>query len=184
MNEAYFVAIDGKQFGLYKGQQIRNKLASGKVRESDFIWRDGLADWVSISSLLEEFPGADPPPLPEANVIRHLTITHPNELDPTELEVPEKGIYEPPATLSQKNKLMKLGCKSPDALRNLGRDQASFMIDVFSRDTDAVVAYELEKRRKENKRRQGKMVLIAIAVIILGFLGIVLLYRLLEPIPH
>src|SRR6184192_4480066 len=45
-NANYFVAVDGKTSGPFKGQQIRNKLNQGKLLESDFIWREGMTEWL------------------------------------------------------------------------------------------------------------------------------------------
>jgi len=168
----YFVAADGKQSGPYKAQQIRNRLQQAKLRESDYLWREGMSDWAQISSMLNELPGAAPPPVPEPDRIRKLTITHPDDCPTSELEIPERGIYEPPATMSQKNALMKMGCKNPEMLRLLGRDQASFMIGAFQRDKEAVVAYELSKIKAARQRRnqQAWAVFLVIAAIVIGII--------------
>jgi hypothetical protein len=176
----YFVALDGKQSGPYKGQQIRNKLQQGKLRESDYIWREGMQDWSQIGSMLNELPGAEPPPAPEPDHIRKLTITHPDDFPTTELEVPEKGIYEPPATMSQKNALMKLGCKNPEALRSLGRDQASFMIDAFQRDKQAVVAYEIAKIKRERYRQNLRAWTIFLILVSAAIVAVVLVHLLVS----
>src|SRR6266496_5128069 len=149
----YFVAVDGKTSGPFKGQQIRNKLNQGKLLESDFIWREGITEWLPISKIMREIPGVDLPALPEQDAGPHsMLMEHPNELPPTEVEIPPKGIYEAPATLSQKNALMKFGCKNPETLDRLGRDQASFMIDAFQRDAVAFVQYEEGKQRKKSAK--------------------------------
>jgi hypothetical protein len=146
----YFVAVDGKTSGPFKGLQIRNKLNQGKLLESDFIWHEGMTEWLPISEIISEIPGVNFPALPEQDAGPHsMLMEHPNELPPTEVEIPPKGVYEPPATLSQKNALMKFGCKNPETLRRLGRDQASFMIDAFERDALAFVNYEAEKQREK-----------------------------------
>jgi len=152
-NANYFVAIDGKTSGPFKGQQIRNKLNQGKLLESDFIWREGMKKWLPLSEITGEIPGTNVPALPEQDLGPHsMLMEHPNELPPTQVEIPPKGIYEPPATLSQKNTLMKFGCKNPETLRRLGRDQASFMIDAFQRDAVAFVQYEEGKQRKKSAK--------------------------------
>jgi len=156
----YFVAVDGKTSGPFKGQQIRNKLNQGKLLESDFIWREGITEWLPISKIMREIPGVDLPALPEQDAGPHsMLMEHPNELPPTEVEIPPKGIYEPPATLSQKN---------PETLRRLGRDQASFMINAFERDAFAFVQYEAEKQRE----KRGKAAYtIAVVVFVLALLA-------------
>ncbi len=156
----YFVAVDGKTSGPFKGQQIRNKLNQGKLLESDFIWREGITEWLPISKIMREIPGVDLPALPEQDAGPHsMLMEHPNELPPTEVEIPPKGIYEPPATLSQKN---------PETLRRLGRDQGSFMINAFERDALAFVKYEAEKQRE----KKGKAAYtIAVVVFVLALLA-------------
>ena len=149
----YFVAVDGKTSGPFKGQQIRNKLNQGKLVESDFIWREGMKEWLPLSEIVGEIPGTSVPALPEQDSGPHsMLMEHPNELPPTEVEIPPKGIYEPPATLSQKNTLMKFGCKNPEPLRRLGRDQASFMINAFEEDALAFVQYEAGKQREKSAK--------------------------------
>ncbi len=149
----YFVAVDGKTSGPFKGQQIRNKLNQGKLVESDFIWREGMKEWLPLSEIVGEIPGTSVPALPEQDSGPHsMLMEHPNELPPTEVEIPPKGIYEPPATLSQKNTLMKFGCKNPETLRRLGRDQASFMINAFEEDALAFVQYEAGKQREKSAK--------------------------------
>jgi hypothetical protein len=154
---SYFVTIDGQKHGPYRAQQVRSKLAQGKLSEADFIWRDGFPEWVPIASIISKFPGAIPPPVPDEAITRvnELRITHPNAFPTTVLQMPAKGIFEPLATLKQKNLLMKMGGKNPDLLRILGREQASFMIDAFIRDKDNAVRFELEKRAQE--RHQHSM---------------------------
>jgi hypothetical protein len=49
-----------------------------------------MENWVQINSMLDELPGSEPPPVPEPDRIRKLTITHPDELPTTELEVPDQ----------------------------------------------------------------------------------------------
>src|SRR5947208_2160437 len=129
----YFVSADGKKLGPFTGQQIRTKLFRKTITADDYVWRDGLGDsWVKISTLLDELPSdAVPPPVPKTQELRHIEITHPDGSPITSVEVPEKGVYEPPATLKQKNLLMKFGCDNPDAIRHIGRDQASYIIDRF-----------------------------------------------------
>ena len=152
-NANYFVAVDGKTSGPFKGQQIRNKLNQGKLVESDFIWREGMKDWLPLSEIVGEIPGTRVPALPEQDSGPHsMLMEHPNELPPTEVEIPPKGIYEPPATLSQKNTLMKFGCKNPETLRRLGRDQASFMINAFEENALAFVQYEAGKQREKSAK--------------------------------
>ena len=63
----------------------------------------------------------------EAVIPTSVKFNHPEfpDIPTTKLEIPARGVYERKAMLSQKNKLMKLGCTTPELLRNLGRNQAS-----------------------------------------------------------
>ena len=168
-NLSYFVAVDGKASGPFKGQQIRNKLNQGKLLKSDFLWREGMTEWLPISEIISEISGVNFPTLPEQDAGPHsMLMEHPNELPPTEVEIPPKGIYEPPATLSQKNALMKFGCKNPETLDRLGRDQASFMINAFEKDALAFVQYEAGKQQKKSAKAAYT---IAVMVFVLALLA-------------
>ena len=164
----YYLSEDGKRLGPYSAQQIRKRLNQGKSVETDYIWRDGFEDWKCIADVLSELPSEEPPQAPDP-IPSSLTINHPgfSDIPPTKWEIPPRGIFEPKATLSQKNKLMKLGCTTPELLRNLGRDQASFMIDAFLADAQAVFQYEQNKRDAAQRRvvRIALCVLLAIAAI-------------------
>jgi len=165
----YYLSEDGKRLGPYSAGQIRKRLNQGKSTETDYIWREGFEGWKSITDVLSELPSEEPPPAPEEVIPSSLTINHPGfpDIATTKLEIPPRGVFEPKATLSQKNKLMKLGCTTPELLRNLGRDQASFMIDAFLADAQAVFQYEQNKRDAAQRRvvRIALCVLLAIAAI-------------------
>jgi hypothetical protein len=165
----YYLSADGKRLGPYSAEQIRKRLNQGKSVETDYIWRNGFEDWKYIADVLSELPVEEPPPAPEAEIPSSLTINHPgfSDIPTTKLEIPPKGVFEPKATLSQKNKLMKLGCTTPELLRNLGRDQASFMIDAFLADAQEVFQHERDKRDAAQRRTIGiaLCVLLAIAAI-------------------
>jgi hypothetical protein len=165
----YFVSADGKKLGPFTGQQLRTKLFRKTITADDYVWRDGLGDsWVKISAILDELPSdAMPPPAPETEELRHIEITHPDGSASTPVEVPEKGVYEPPATPKQKNLLMKLGCSNPDAIRHIGRDQASFIIDRIKED------YSERYARHVADERRATIKALAIAVIIALGIGLV-----------
>src|SRR5437667_5482062 len=131
----YFVSADGKKLGPFTGQQICTKLFRKTITEDDYIWRDGLGDeWVKVRAILDELPREPvPPPTPQAEELT-VNIVHPDGSPPTIVAVPQKGIYEPAATLKQKNLLMKLGYENPETLRHIGRDQASYIIDRIKED--------------------------------------------------
>jgi hypothetical protein len=178
----YYLSVDGKNLGPYSAEQIRKRLNQGKSTETDYIWRDGFEEWKYIADVLSELPIEEPPPAPEAAIPSSLTINHPGFVDipTTKLDIPPRGVFEPKATLSQKNKLMKLGCTTPELLRNLGRDQASFMIDAFLRDAQAVFQHERDKLAAAQRRAVGiaLCVLLAIAAIcMVGWMIVTLIRR-------
>jgi hypothetical protein len=162
----YYLSEDGKRLGPYSADQIRKRLNQGKSAETDYIWRDGFDDWKSIADVLSELPPEEPPPALEAIIPSSLTINHFEfpDIPTTKLEIPARGFYEPKATLSQKNKLMKLGCTTPELLRNLGRDQASFMIDAFLDDAQAVFQHERHKLALAQRRAVGIALLVLFAM--------------------
>ena len=162
----YYLSEDGKRLGPYSAQQIRKRLNQGKSAETDYIWRDGFEDWKSIADVLSELPTEEPPPAPKAVIPSSLTINHPGfaDIPTTKLAIPPRGVFEPKATLSQKNKLMKLGCTTPELLRNLGRDQASFMIDAFLADAQAVFQHEKGRRDAAQRRAVGIALLVLLAI--------------------
>jgi hypothetical protein len=55
----FFLFLNGQQAGPYTEDQLRQFLAAGQVQGSDFAWREGLADWAPIATLLA--PEATPP---------------------------------------------------------------------------------------------------------------------------
>ena len=162
----YYLSEDGKRLGPYSAQQIRKRLNQGKSTETDYIWRDGFEGWKRITDVLSELPSEEPPPAPEAVIPSSLTINHPGfpDIPTAKLEIPARGVFEPKATLSQKNKLMKLGCTTPELLRNLGRDQASFMIDAFLDDAQAVFQHERHKLALAQRRAVGIALLVLLAM--------------------
>ena len=172
----YFVSADGKQLGPFTGRQIRTKLFRKTITPDDYVWRDGLGDqWVPIRSILDELPSdVAPPPAPETPELRHIEITHPDGSPSTLVEVPEKGVYEPPATLKQKNLLMKFGCNNPDAIRHIGRDQASYIIDRFKEDYSEMFARHAAEEQHEKNRAQSITAVVIIGIVVV----VVVLYWL------
>lgn len=70
---------------------------------------------------------------------------------------------------------MKLGSTKDHALlRILGREQASFMIDAFKRDTDELFKFESEKRAQERQVRFEKMLDKALRMLPMILIGIAL----------
>ena len=91
-NLSYFVAVDGKASGPFKGQQIRNKLSQGKLLESNFIWREGMTEWLPRMSC-------------------HLRRS----------KFRLKAFMSRRPRKAKRTLLMKFGYKNPETLRRLGR---------------------------------------------------------------
>ena len=53
MSNRIHVLIDGEQFGPYPESEFRQHVAARKILRSDLVWREGLADWVPASQLLD-----------------------------------------------------------------------------------------------------------------------------------
>ena len=49
----WYYAKNDSQFGPVSDSEIRGKLQSGELQNSDMVWRDGFADWLPISSVSE-----------------------------------------------------------------------------------------------------------------------------------
>ena len=64
---------------------------------------------------------------------------------------------------------MKLGCTTPELLRNLGRDQASFMIDAFLRDAQAVFQHERDEGAAAQRRAVGIALCVLLAIAAFSF---------------
>ena len=74
-----------------------------------------------------------------------------------------------------------MGCQNPEVLRNLGRDQASFMIDAFIRDKDEAIQFELGKRAAQRSAENKKVVIQALLIVAaIAILGAVVHYMLIK----
>ena len=174
----YFVSADGKQLGPFTGQQIRTKLFRKTITPDDYVWREGLGNrWVKIGIILDELPpDSVPPPLPIDSEPLRITITHTDGSLPTVVTVPKKGVYEPAATLKQKNLIMKLGFDPPDAIRHIGRDQASYIIDRIKEDYSEMFAHHVAEQR----RAANNAAAIAVIVLLGAALVVAALYWLVK----
>jgi uncharacterized membrane protein YhaH (DUF805 family) len=71
MAEQWHVSINGSQRGPLTAEQVRLLATRGQLRPTDHIWKDGMPDWVTASSVRGLFPQqpptaprkASPPPL-------------------------------------------------------------------------------------------------------------------------
>lgn len=64
----YYVALNGNQAGPYAEQKIREMLASGEITMESLAWKEGLADWVPLGSILPAVGGGSSPEIPIPSV--------------------------------------------------------------------------------------------------------------------
>ena len=68
----YYTQNGGAQQGPVSQDELAAKLAGGELRPADLVWREGMGDWVAISSVPEfRQAGGSPggaPPLPQPPV--------------------------------------------------------------------------------------------------------------------
>jgi len=50
---AWHIVVDGEQVGPLTGSDIRARLARGEIYGETYIWREGMADWLKLSSVPE-----------------------------------------------------------------------------------------------------------------------------------
>lgn len=85
----YYLVENGVTTGPFTFDQIKQRLAEGRTRREDLIWKPGLTEWVRIDSLPEfaqAAPPAPPPPPPPA--------------PPAPPAPPDQGRPTPPVLLS------------------------------------------------------------------------------------
>jgi len=59
----YYAALNDEREGPYDIRTIQHLIKEGKLLKETLIWREGLADWVEASTILEKYFKATPPPL-------------------------------------------------------------------------------------------------------------------------
>ncbi len=65
MSEQWYLSREGEQYGPYSWVQLREFADGGRVRPQDFVWCEGMADWVvatEVEGLLGP-PAPTPPPV-------------------------------------------------------------------------------------------------------------------------
>ena len=65
MSKRIHVLINGEQFGPYPESEFRQHVTDRKILQSDLVWRESLADWISAGELLATLD-ADPSIVPPA----------------------------------------------------------------------------------------------------------------------
>lgn len=61
-----YIAKDGQQLGPYSLTDVQSQLTQGVVSPADLAFHEGLAEWVSLESILAAIARATPPALPTA----------------------------------------------------------------------------------------------------------------------
>jgi len=54
----HFIARDGKQYGPYSLEQLRQLAKNGKLANGDLAWREGMTAWAPVEHVLGMFEGA------------------------------------------------------------------------------------------------------------------------------
>jgi|SRR5579884_505724 len=80
MSDLFNVVRNGKWFGPYSPAQLRALAASGKLRSTDGIWKDGMVQAVAAAKVKNLFPPPTPQPRPSDTVVIEKT---PAPLSPT-----------------------------------------------------------------------------------------------------
>jgi hypothetical protein len=57
--DAYLLLQDGQQTGPFPLETLQQMVETGTIQRDDFVWKDGMPDWVPLASLL---PAAAPTP--------------------------------------------------------------------------------------------------------------------------
>jgi predicted Zn finger-like uncharacterized protein len=62
MDAGWHIVVDGEQVGPLSEADVRARLSRGEITVDTYIWREGLSDWVKVSTLPEfgEAEGANP----------------------------------------------------------------------------------------------------------------------------
>ena len=58
----YYLGRDGQKLGPYPLVELQNMQAEGQIRPTDFVWTEGMANWVPASQVLGAIVPAPPPP--------------------------------------------------------------------------------------------------------------------------
>jgi GYF domain 2 len=71
MPTTWFIARDGKQHGPITDPEFRKLVELGHLKETDYVWHDGAADWMPGTQFLDASPALtrakpEPVPLPSA----------------------------------------------------------------------------------------------------------------------
>ncbi|MBI3408547.1 MAG: DUF4339 domain-containing protein [Planctomycetes bacterium] len=56
MADQWYYTVDGRQTGPVSAAELKKMAVSGRLKPSEYIWRDGFADWVKAKTLKALFP--------------------------------------------------------------------------------------------------------------------------------
>lgn len=62
MSQEWYYSVDGGRQGPVSPGELKKLAEAGKVRESDLVWKDGMADWVQAKSIKGLFGGGSATP--------------------------------------------------------------------------------------------------------------------------
>jgi TM2 domain-containing membrane protein YozV len=58
VSQEWYYSIDGDRQGPVAGAELKKLAEAGKLKSSDLVWKDGMADWVPAKSIKGLFGGA------------------------------------------------------------------------------------------------------------------------------
>ena len=70
MPDSWYVGKNGNRRGPFTSAQVRQMVATGELKPTDMLWKEGMANWIQASSVTELFAaiqpddGMPPPPVP------------------------------------------------------------------------------------------------------------------------
>jgi predicted Zn finger-like uncharacterized protein len=67
LDAGWHIVVDGEQVGPLSEADVRARLSRSEITPDTYIWREGLADWVKISTLAEFSGGESGSPFPEGS---------------------------------------------------------------------------------------------------------------------
>jgi predicted Zn finger-like uncharacterized protein len=59
LDAGWHIVVDGEQVGPLSEADVRARLSRGEITPDTYIWREGLSDWVKVSTLAEFGDGAE-----------------------------------------------------------------------------------------------------------------------------
>src|SRR5580698_7040495 len=66
MSDAWQLYDGGQQYGPFTKSEIASMMAEGRVSAAAQVWREGMAEWVPVATIVPSPPVSPPPPAPPA----------------------------------------------------------------------------------------------------------------------